>query len=179
MTALRQELARWGWFGIASLALLASAGLLHLTHARWQVEREATAEQSLTVRQQILQAAKQVSRGPVTDPWTRLRSELPSASQRERRLSELLGAAQREGLRLWATDLEQKTEPALGVERLQVRQPLRGSYRQIRAWLEAALVADKALSLEQISLRRKGAEAEDIEADVTWALYQRSEGVAP
>lgn len=83
--------------------------------------------------------------------------------------------AERRGLYLERA--EYKFDQAKSLDVYQIEFPLKGGYRDIRAFLHQALAAHPSLTLENVHLSRQDVKAVNIDADVRFTLYLRRPGV--
>lgn len=160
----------WGWTATACGALLAAAVTLHWGPGRyWQQASEQAFEQSSV--EQLLPSKARRRAGPlVADP----RLELPAADELNLRLAALIELTRRHGLRAGDTVLSHQVGPIPGTERWLVALPLQGSYANLRVYVEAALAADAALSLDGLRMSRAQVDAVDLRAELLWALHGRT-----
>jgi hypothetical protein len=102
------------------------------------------------------------------------RERLPGASQRDARLADLLETALRSGIQVLTVDQPVPSEPAPGITQHRVELSARGRYLDLRRFIEAALQADAALALTQVSLSRPAADAPEVDARLQFSLLQRA-----
>ncbi len=166
---LRDEL---GVAGLVALGLLAGAVLFLLF-----VLRPLEARNELLARQ----LAGVVSPGSATDERL-VRAAAPAArlaafyqffeakQETTDRLAELYGIGKAAGVELRSAEYRlQKT--GTRIERYEIALPLTGSYAQVRAFLENALIAIPALSLDRVKFHRKRPDDTLVEAEVRLTLY--------
>jgi Tfp pilus assembly protein PilO len=170
---IKQQLRALGAPGLVGLAALLLAALLALLGQRWDDESGRLQNQADALRQR-LHAQQQLGAhaAPATPQQWWL--SLPSASQRQQRLADLLEMGLRLGLVGVRTEHKLSVDPASGLERLRISMPLAGSYAQLRSFIEAALRHDPALSLDSLKLRRNSPQASTLEAELVWSLHGRS-----
>ena len=109
----------------------------------------------------------------------RFRDGFPPARERTHRLAALLALATRHGLDVRRTDMHLQPQPELGLLRYSLVMPMAGAYQQWRAFVEAALAQDPALSLDRVQLQRASANAAAVEIDLSWTLWMQAEGRNP
>lgn len=165
---------RWRAFGrpaLAGLLMLAASGLLALVATpAWRAQAQALDLQWQRERQAAAQRAHQSAADTV---W-------PAATARDARIATLVETALRHGLSPGSIEQQTRQDGGGRVAWLMVSMPLRGTYADLRAFIAAALQADPALALESLRLRRAGAEAGPLDADLTWAFAQAAdEGPRP
>lgn len=160
----------WGWTATACGVLLAAAAALHWGPGWYWQQAAAQAFEQSTAGQSLPSKARRRAGPVVADP----RLELPAADELNRRLAALIELTRRHGLRAGDTVLSHQTGPIAGIERRHVALPLQGSYANLRAYVEAALAADAALSLDGLRLSRAQVDAGDLKAELVWALHGRA-----
>lgn len=127
-------------------------------------------------RVEVLQAAverRAVHR--VAPPDLLFRAAFPSAADRGRRVSALLGLAVQHGLVSPRSEYRLQPEVRLGLAAYRVDLPVAGSYPALRAFIEDALRADPALALEQLRLRRARAASGEVEAELQFRLWMAAD----
>jgi hypothetical protein len=161
----------------ALLALVASALLVAWWVPQWQVETAQALQAAHGLQQQQRRQAAAAPAG--APPWLAWRGTLPSAATRQEHLADLLALALRHGVTVARS--EQRIEPLadLGLERYRVLMPASASYADLRAFVEAALLAQPALSLDRLRLQRSAGSTTLVEADLQWSLHLHADGVEP
>lgn len=86
-------------------------------------------------------------------------------------LAQLYSLAQQAGIEPRMADYRFAEPKRLRLAEYSVRMPLRGSYGQIRTFLENALGEISVLTLDQISVRRNRAADPFVEAEVRFTLF--------
>jgi Flp pilus assembly protein TadB len=155
---------RWRALGPAALAgllmLAAAAALALVATPAW--EAQARAEQQRQRSESLAAATAHQARQAAADtPW-------PRATERDARIATLIETALRHGLTAGSIEQQTRQEAGSRVAWVLVVMPVRGSYA-------AALQADPALALESLRLRRAGAEAGPVDADLSWAFAQAAD----
>lgn len=79
--------------------------------------------------------------------------------------------AHAEQINLAQSDYQQKANAATGVTRVQISQPVRASYPQLRRYIEAVLLAIPNASLDQVVARRDNVGQAQVEARLKWSLW--------
>lgn len=175
ITATVATLRTWGAAGQATVGLLVAAGALHGGPTQlWldQAEQafQASAAQSLGSGRRAVAMPRPLSAAP--------ENTLPEASRFDARLDAVLDHAAKSGLRIGEVTLG-TAEPAahgLAVSRLELS--ARGDYAAARAFVQAALAADPALSLDHLRLARPQVDQTELQIHMTWALHAREPGGA-
>jgi hypothetical protein len=158
----------WLWPALLGAAALLPAALLALVFTPgWLAAAEAAAAAQRAELRAAARAQPAVAKRVATTP------QWPSTADRDDRVARLVALAQGHGLQVlrvqqsWPTSAATPAWHTLGL-------PLRGTYIDLRSYVEAALLADPALALDGLLLRR-GAAAGDaglLEAELSWALAQ-------
>ncbi len=178
--AFRQARA-WGWpfaLGLAALALALVVSLVVVP--RLQHESQAIgAEADHTARQARLAATASPGDRPGESAPAHFVSAFPPVDARQARVAALLELALHHSMELRRSEFQLNLDKGSGLLRYSVTMPLAGSYAQLRGFVEDALAADAALSLDRLRLRRATAGTATIEADLTWSFYMRPGGAAP
>jgi hypothetical protein len=165
-----------GWPGLLGTAALLLALALLLPAQRWSaqsVQLQADADElSRALRSQ---RAAGLLNGTTLAPATpqQWQQALPSAEMRQQRLADLLEMGLTMGLVGARTEHRLVIDAGAGLERLRVSMPLTGGYAQLRAFIDAALRHDPALSLDGLKLRRSSPNAAELEAELLWSLHAR------
>jgi hypothetical protein len=161
--ALRSEL---GWPGGAAAVLLCGAVAFALLGVR------PLEQQSEELDRELGRAARAVKAGG-TVPASGLRGFYRYFERGERMedwLAKLYASASAAGLQFRSAEYR-VLETRQRIERYQIALPLTGSYAQIRAFVENALVEIPVLSVDQITLRRKQVGDTRLEAEVVVSLH--------
>ena len=88
-----------------------------------------------------------------------------------RYLKQLFDMARASEVALDQAEYKWVEERSLGVLTLQIGQPVKGGYPEIRAFCESALLAFPFLSLDEVEIRREGADAEVSGASLAWTMF--------
>lgn len=169
----RLLLARMGWLPALSLLGLGVAAWLHLGWVP-DMQRRASVSQ---LRMSELQAASAQAEEPgeQSSRYTQFRAQLASEDDRGELLKTLFKIAADSGVALNKADYRSKRDGDCGCSQLQIMLPVKGSYPQIRAFVDAALVKLPSLALDELSFRRENVKAALIEAHLRFTLYLRVE----
>ena len=130
-------------------------------------------QQTLLQRQAELRAA----RGAVAEIPVQARSQesygqmLGDGAQVEHYVSVLFEMAQRSEIQLDTGEYKWQAERNIGVDRYQIRLPIKGSYVQIREFVERALIALPFAAIDQLSLKRETVADESVAATLQLTLY--------
>lgn len=166
-------LARAGVLPIAALLCLAVAATLHF----WLLPKsQAHATQD---RQHLadLRAGHAVS--PATkDLATRyddFRTHLTSESDRGDLLKSLFKLATEAGVTLAQADYRHQTDTDCDCQQFQITLPVRGTYPQIRSFIDTALAANGSLAMDELSLHRENVKNSNVEAQLRLTFYLRKD----
>ncbi len=158
----------WRWPALLGVAALLLAALLALVLTpRWQAAADAAAAAQRAQLRAAVRAQPAAAQPAAKTPlW-------PSPADRDARVARLVALAQDQGLQVLRVQQSWPTSAATPVWHT-LSLPLRGTYASHRRYVEAALLADPALALDGLLLRR-GATPGDaglLEAELSWALAQ-------
>jgi hypothetical protein len=179
--ASTDSLARWGWPGVLGALCLAAAAVLAFGVLPAQQREWADLSQRTAAATQ--QAARHEARMRAADaaipPGHTLAATLPDAGTRQQRVAALLALAAEAGIAARSAEFKVVREPAAAHQQYTVTLPVSGPYAALRGFIEAALRADAALSLDRLQLRRASPAATAINAELVWSLHMRSEPAVP
>lgn len=178
-TRVQIMLWRHGWAWPMAMALSAVAISLHVfvmepgraavASARTELEREST-----EVRQRVV-APPTTEQQQLQALQTLLRAS-PEAEQLIRKMSAL---AQAEQIVLVQSDYHRQFHSATQVVQVQISQPVRASYPQLRRYLEAVLREIPNASLDQIAARRDNVSQSQLEARLRWSFWIQPASPSP
>jgi hypothetical protein len=161
-----------GIAGQVSLALLAAAVLFHLFALKPLEARDAQLEQRIAWHErQNLPPDARGGRAPA--PAVKLAAlyqALETGAQTTDLLAQLHSIGNATGVELRSADYKMHDTPAR-LARYEIALPVGGSYAQIRAFLERALVEIPMLSLDQVSFRRTNPKDTQVQAEVRLTLH--------
>jgi hypothetical protein len=162
----------WAWPLAAITALSAVAAYVTVLRPGQQLQR--TAEIELEQEQARPASPAKGSEEQPQDGQQRLQALQavlrPSADTGElvRKMAVL---AQAQQINLAQSDYQQQANAAIGVTRVQISQPVRASYPQLRRYIEAVLLAIPNASLDQVVARRDNVGQAQVEARLKWSLW--------
>ena len=179
--AWRESAARWGWPGALGALCLAAAAVLAFAvvparQREWADLAQRTATATQLAARHAARARNADTAGP---PGHRLAATLPDSGTRQQRVAALLALAAEAGVATRSAEFKVVREPAAAQLQYSVTLPVSGPYAAVRGFIEAALRADAALSLDRLQLRRASATATLIDAELVWSLHMRAEPVVP
>jgi hypothetical protein len=164
----------WAWLLAAVLAGIAALGYLAVLQPSRQVlgaaQRElaeqrkgpeapppgSSSNHALDSQQQRLQA---------------LRAALSPSQNTGELVRRMVALAQAEQINLAQSDYQQQVNKGIGVTRVQISQPVRASYPQLRRYVEAVLQAIPNASLDQVMAKRDSVAQAQVEARLKWSLW--------
>ncbi len=164
-------IARFGWPGILGLGLGVFACAFYASALRPDASRLAELRRQSAQLQ--AQAGERAASAPQT-PAQRLAlfyTRFPGRSDIPDQLQKIYAAAKEQGLELEEGDyrLAQGGEGALA--QLQISLPVRGSYPQIRKFVDVALADDPTLALDRIEFERQKIGDAALQVKVRLTLY--------
>ena len=171
---------QYGWPPVLGLVLLAIGALLH-----GRITPALNAKFATLDRQNAALARPR----PVSAPSARVKtaslfSERKQAFERTlvapqavpETLAQLFAAAAAAKVTLAQGDYKNTPEKQSGYSALRIVLPVKSSYPQLRAFVDAALAQNPALALEEITFKRETVDASTGEARVRFVLYMREPG---
>lgn len=169
-------LQRLSWPGRCGLLALA-AGLCWAVFGAAQRET-ALAELQSQVAAQRSAALKAGRTGdapatPTLTPDAAFLVAFPPLSEREARVMSLWQHAREHGIEPLRSEFRLSDEPALGLVRYRIVWPVSGAYAQLRGMIDAALAADRALSLDTLEFTRSESQPGVLKAQLVWSLWMR------
>jgi len=175
MARVSVEVLAWrhGWAWPLAALLFCAAIVVHF--ALVKPARVAVAES----RQQLAQVRSGAERQPPATSTERLeqvREPLRRSPPPAELLRRLLELARAEGIVLAQGEYHQQAHAAAGVFQLQVVQPVRSSYPQLRRYVEAVLREMPNASLDQISARRDNVGQGQLEVRLRWSFWMTTPG---
>jgi Tfp pilus assembly protein PilO len=173
---LTWSLKRWlvglRWPGMVGLALVVVAGAFYVfavqpARGRLQTLALERAELATRLGSRGAQAARPTERSQLSNfyaffPLTQAVPEL---------LGEIARAAQRNGLSLDKGEYRLGQDKEFRLAQYQVTFPVRGTYAQVRGFVNAVLDAVPAAALDEITLKREAIGEQNLEARVRFTLY--------
>jgi len=160
------------WPGMLGLALLIFAGAFYafaVQPARGRLQALALERAQLATRlgSRGAEAARPTERSQLSNfyaffPLTQAVPEL---------LGEIARAAQRNGLTLDKGEYRLGQDKEFRLAQYQVTFPVRGTYAQVRGFVNAVLDAVPAAALDEITLKREAIGDQNLEARVRFTLY--------
>ena len=163
----------WAWAVAALLASMAAGACVWLLQPLQQARDAALLELAQAHR---ARAVGQALPGPgaAIDDGARLQAlqtllqQGPEAGQIVRRMITLARAEQ---ITLAQADYQQQANAGIGVTRVQITQPVRATYPELRRYIEAVLATTPNASLDQVVAKRDNVGQTQVEARLKWSLW--------
>jgi Tfp pilus assembly protein PilO len=169
MNTLQWHLSQWfrrlGVTGLAGIALLTAALLLHATES---ATLQQTAAQHARITALRTAAAQRARPAPVPpDPL----AALPPATETAGTIGELEQLARAYGLALPRGQYSVSAVAGTSLKRWQLVLPVEASYPAIHAFIAAALERLPALTLDELKLKRDRIEDTQLQAELRLSLF--------
>lgn len=169
--SLRVLLEIWLWrhgalWPLAAALLLTAAALELFVHEQLQKRLSATSHELQAVERESRNAPK-----TVIQPREDVRAKLAASASAEASIARMIELAQAQGIVLAQADYQSRQLPAGAISQLQIMQPVRATYPQLRKYVEAVLRELPNASLESISARREGVGQPQLEAKLSWSVW--------
>lgn len=170
---VHEYLRQLGWAPLAGVALMLGAALHGASQlGQWQ-DLQTLQARSADVSEQLAQV-RRGERQPAAasvDPLQGLQQQLPAQPQATEAIERLYRLARDEKISLSRGEYALGVDPDTQLARYQILLPLRGSYLQIRRFLQALLAQMPALVLEDIDLQRKRIGDSELTGRIRLTLY--------
>lgn len=172
--SVRRWLQQAGWPGVAGLVLLlggAVAYLALLAPARQQLIE--VSQETISLRQRIQQAAKNggIDQKDAAAQLAAFYHFFPAATASTGWLGKIYSAAEHQALSLDVGEYRLLPAQDGKLERYQITLPVKGSYVQIRKFIDEALNEVPVAALEDVSLKRENIGAVNMEARIKLTLF--------
>lgn len=161
--------ARIGVLPVLAVGLSSLAAIGHFTVLpKVQAEIEANRQAQAAVRSAPMESEADHH---LTHRHNEFRTRLAALEDQREHLKALFKEAANAGITLAQGDYRQRPEADCNCFALQVTLPIRGTYPQIRSFVDAILERLPALSLDEISFRRDNVKALAVDARLRLTLY--------
>ncbi|WP_110971052.1 GspMb/PilO family protein [Pseudomonas huaxiensis] len=170
---VHEYLRQLGWAPLAGVVLMLGAALHGAGQiGQWQ-DLQALQARSEDVSEQLAQVRRGERPAAVVsvDPLQGLQQQLPAQPQATEAIERLYRLARDEKISLSRGEYALGVDPDTKLARYQILLPLRGSYLQIRRFLQALLAQMPALVLEDIDLQRKRIGDSELTGRIRMTLY--------
>ncbi|MDF0731749.1 type 4a pilus biogenesis protein PilO [Pseudomonas entomophila] len=172
---LHERLRGLGRAGQAALLVGALAVLFAVAAVlpRWQAVRtlQASEADARAQVQRVLRGELKVAARPEQQTLDSLRQQLPGQPQASELIERLYRLASAERISLARGEYALGVDPKTQLARYQIVLPVRGSYPQIRGFLQALLGQLPTLVLEDLELQRKRIGDSELNARLRMTLY--------
>ena len=156
---------------------------LMLTMAVWwgmvQPQKQLLVELSQRAAHQTQMRQQTRPATPVSDEqaqtWQQIRQTWPEAGHVDAHIVAVLQLAQKRGLAVEQGDYQYRSEPELNALKVTMNLPLRGTYTNLRGWVDAVLRDHPNLALEELAIKREVASSADAEVKVRWVGWYRAD----
>jgi len=168
------EIALWkhGWvLAAAPVAALLAIGLHIGCVAPTRAALEATRAEAARESRAASTLARQAPPLAEKEQLSRLQGVLRGPSSATELVKRMAALAQAEQIALQQSDYQQQFHPATQVTQMQINQPVKASYVQLRRYVEAVLREMPNASLDQISARRENVGQAQLEVRLRWSFW--------
>lgn len=163
--------ASLGWPGVLGLGLLVSvAGFYVSTLAPQQSQLDGLRQETMQLRQQAKTSADDAPQAPA-EKLAVFYAFFPPSKNLPDMLDKIFAAAKRQSLVLEHGEYGVFKDGVGGMMRYQITLPVRGSYPQIRKFVDAALGEVPALSLDSIQFERRKIGDAMVEAKLKFVVF--------
>ena len=170
---------RWlnqaGWMGVVGLSLLAFSATFYLSAVMPDRARIAELQQeSASLRQHAQMTLAQGGINPTSDTETQLKTFyqfFPPASQKVTGLAKIYKAAEHQKLLLETGEYRYIADANNKLSRYQVTLPIKGSYLQIRNFVNEILTEVPSAAVDDISFKRESVSSPTLDARVKLTLF--------
>jgi len=163
-----------GWPGVVGLALLAfSAGLAATAISSRAAELDALQAEVHALQERYLMTGSTAPGGRVTreEQLEAFYGFFPPLATLPDWLERIYAAAEKNGVALEIGEYRLVQERGWRLARYQLTLPVKGSYRQIRAFVAQVLTEVPAAALDEIGFRRDAAASDRIDVRLRLTLY--------
>jgi Tfp pilus assembly protein PilO len=171
-TRLRQIRDNLGVVGLAALGVLGGAAFFFLVVLKPLEARNQQLERQLSTRLRQDTSASDLVRA--STPAAKLAAfyrYFETQEQTTDSLARLYAIGKEAGVELRSAGYRMQ-KAGVRIERYEIALPVTGSYAQIRAFLEKALLQIPVLSLDQVSFKRQNTKEALVHADVRLTLHR-------
>jgi hypothetical protein len=166
------EIALWriGFAWPLALAIGAGALVVHIVLSQSLQARVASLENQLAHAQRAEQARRRGDAAVARVPDAR--ALIDASPSGEELVARMVKLAEQEGIALPQSEYQQRVlSGGSSVAQLQITQPVRATYPQLRRYVEAVLRAIPNASLDQLAARRENVGQPQLEARLRWTLW--------
>jgi Tfp pilus assembly protein PilO len=168
---LARGVASGGWPAIAGVVLLVAVAGFYFSALRPEQARlEQLRQEAANLQHRAKIAQVDLPKSP-SEQLAEFYRYFPTPDSLPDQLEKLFGAAKTQGLALEQGEYRPLKESAGGLTRFQVILPLRGTYPQIRKFVDGSLAEVPTLSLESIQFERQKVGDPAVEAKARFVVY--------
>ena len=169
---MRRALATLGWPGVMGLLLLVGAAAVYLTVVQDRTARLAQLKsESASLKSRIDQAAKTgIPETGSTEELNKFYGFFSGITLTEW-LNKLYGAAEAQKLVLEQGEYRLSPDKSGKLARYQITLPVKGTYLQIRQFVDQALIDVPVAALDDINFKREAIGGTQLEARIKFTLY--------
>jgi Tfp pilus assembly protein PilO len=162
-----------GWPGIVGLGLLVLVCGFYFSTLRSEESRLDDLRQQIAKARDQHAAAADDAAGPTTpaDKLAAFYGFFPRPGELPDLLEKVFAAAKGQGLQLEHGDYRVLTDSAGGLTQFRLTLPVRGTYPQIRKFVDGAMAEVPTLSLDSIQFERQKVGDSTVDANVKLAVY--------
>jgi len=171
---LERLLARLGAAGVLGVGVLLGCAGFYV-NALAPEEAQVAAQRLALERLHERKLAQPVAMNPREEELRRFYGLFPSAADLTNEVERLHRLARSSGLNLDQGEYRLE-RPAAGLWAYRVTLPVRGTYRQLRAFLSAVLEGMPVVSIDGMRFQRKNADDTQLEAQVRLTMHARPMG---
>lgn len=167
---LRHLLLGLGWPALLGLTLaLAALGTDLWVTGALEHELEGLGKKRAELRLQVARASSNEAGGA---PMLKL-DQLHDKQRIDSLLASVHAAAQKHAIALAQGEYRIQAEPGTRLARYRMVLPAKGSYPQLRAWLDELTAAQPGLQIDELSFKRENITQEGVEARINLSLLVR------
>lgn len=175
MWAAKRWINQAGWMGITGFSLLIFSATFYLSAVIPDRVRIAELQQeSISLRQHAHRALAQGGISTTNDTATELETFyrfFPTAKQKNIGLAKIYSAAEHQGLILEIGEYRYISDPNSKLSRYQLTLPIKGSYLQIRNFVNEILAKVPSAAVDDISFKRESISSTTLDARIKLTLF--------
>lgn len=165
----------WAWPVVGLLALVAVMSYALVLQPR----RAQLAEVDAGLERARLAAHRDAASANTASTQIDARAVILASPPADRLVARMVELAQAEGIALPQSEYQQRAMPDAQLVQVQVTQPVRATYPQLRRYIEAVLRALPNASLDQLGARRENVGQPQLEARLRWSLWLPRAAISP
>jgi len=172
-SAIQSGVALLGWPGIVGLGLIVFVGAFYFSTLRSDAARVEDLRRQVAQARAVRAASADGSGASATsaEKLAAFYGFFPQTNDLPDLLGKVFAAADAQGLQLAQGEYRVAKDNAGSLTQFQFTLPVRGTYPQIRKFVDAAMVDVSALSLDGIHFERQKVGDPTVDANIKFALY--------